>query len=196
MRVRRPWKTQEGSWTYPWLLPCFANERIPNVSGDRQQLVASPQNLNPRTKFGCIVESHESTRPRAELFQPKHHEDHIAGRGVTSVNHYNLVHKFIQMPTAIKIPDAKAAVDEEWKKHETIPAWKREKVRSKKEVILEAQRGKRSPLCFTDGHHLKNAELEQKLQKDKGRVVLRGDIMKDDSGAYSVFTEQGSLRKL
>ena len=30
--------------------------------------------------------------------------------------------------------------------------------------------------------HLKNAELEAKHQKYKGRVVLRGDIVKDDSG--------------
>ena len=30
--------------------------------------------------------------------------------------------------------------------------------------------------------HLKNAELETKHQKYKGRVVLRGDIVKDDSG--------------
>ena len=40
--------------------------------------------------------------------------------------------------------------------------------------------------------HLKNAELEEKHQKYKGRVVLRGDIVKDDSGSYAVFTEQGS----
>ena len=40
--------------------------------------------------------------------------------------------------------------------------------------------------------HLKNAELETKHQKYKGRVVLRGDIVKDDSGSYAVFTEQGS----
>ena len=40
--------------------------------------------------------------------------------------------------------------------------------------------------------HLKNAELEPKLQKYKGRIVLRGDIVRDDSGAYAVFTEQGS----
>ena len=40
--------------------------------------------------------------------------------------------------------------------------------------------------------HLKNAELEAKHQKYKGRVVLRGDLVKDDSGAYAVFTEQGS----
>ena len=39
---------------------------------------------------------------------------------------------------------------------------------------------------------LKNAELQTKHQKYKGRVVLRGDIVKDDSGAYAVFTEQGS----
>ena len=33
---------------------------------------------------------------------------------------------------------------------------------------------------------------EAKHQKHKGRVVLRGDIIKDDSGSYAVFTEQGS----
>ena len=30
--------------------------------------------------------------------------------------------------------------------------------------------------------HLKDAELEAKHQKYKSRVVLRGDIVKDDSG--------------
>ena len=40
--------------------------------------------------------------------------------------------------------------------------------------------------------HLKNAELEAKQQKYKGRVVLRGDIVKDNSGSYAVITEQGS----
>ena len=39
---------------------------------------------------------------------------------------------------------------------------------------------------------LKNAELETKHQKFKGRVVLRLDIVKDDSGSCAVFTEQGS----
>ena len=40
--------------------------------------------------------------------------------------------------------------------------------------------------------HLKNLEVEPQFQKCKGRVVLRGDIVKDDSGSYAVFTEQGS----
>ena len=45
---------------------------------------------------------------------------------------------------------------------------------------------------FMDICHLKNAELEAKHQKYKGRVVFRGDIVKDDSGSYAVFIEQGS----
>ena len=40
--------------------------------------------------------------------------------------------------------------------------------------------------------HLKNAELEAKHQKYQGRVVLRGDIVKDDSGSCAIFPEQGS----
>ena len=40
--------------------------------------------------------------------------------------------------------------------------------------------------------HLKNAEFERKYQKYKGRVMPRGDIVKDDSGSYAVFTGQGS----
>ena len=43
-----------------------------------------------------------------------------------------------------------------------------------------------------DPCHLKNSELEPEFQKYKGRVVLRGGIVKDDSGAYEIFTEQGS----
>ena len=50
---------------------------------------------------------------------PNHHEDHVAGKGENSLQHYNLVHKFIPMPQAMKkIPAAKAAVDQEWEKLE------------------------------------------------------------------------------
>ena len=40
--------------------------------------------------------------------------------------------------------------------------------------------------------HLKNSELEPQFQKYKGRIALRGDIVKDDSGSYAAFTEHGS----
>ena len=45
-----------------------------------------------------------------------YHEDHIAAKGINSLSHYNLVNKFIPMPQALKIPDAKAAVEREWEK--------------------------------------------------------------------------------
>ena len=125
---------------------------------------------------------------------PNHHEDHTAGKGDNSLQHENLVHKSIPMPQAVKIPAAKAAVDKECKNLEKIPAWDLTKVRSRKEVIDEA-RTKGAKVHFAslmDICHLKNAELEAKLQKYKGRVVLRGDIVKDDSGSYAVFTERGS----
>ena len=95
---------------------------------------------------------------------------------------------------AMKIPAAKAAVDKEWEKLEKISAWNLTKVRSKSEVIDEA-RTKGAKVHFAslmDICHVKNTELETKHQKNKGRVVLRGDIVKDDSGSYAVFTEQGS----
>ena len=68
------------------------------------------------------------------------------------------------------------------------------KVRSKKQVIDEARTSGATVhfASLMDICHLKNAELEAKHQKYKGRVVLRGDIVKDDSGSYAVFTEQGS----
>ena len=70
-----------------------------------------------KTRLACILEASESTRLRMEESLPKYHEDHIAGKGENSLQHYNLIHKFIPMHQAMKIPAAKAAVDEEWEKH-------------------------------------------------------------------------------
>ena len=67
-----------------------------------------------KTRLACILEASESTRLRLGESLPNHHEDHIAGKGSNSLQHYNLIHKFIPMPQAIKIPAAKAAVDKEW----------------------------------------------------------------------------------
>ena len=66
-----------------------------------------------QSMHACIVEAHESTRHRLESSLPKDHDDHIAGKGHNSMTHHNFVHKFIPMPQAMKIPDAKAAVDKE-----------------------------------------------------------------------------------
>ena len=131
-----------------------------------------------KTKYACIVEADESTRKRMEGSLHKNHEGHIAGKGMNSLSRYNLVHKFVPMPQALRIPDTKAAAEKEWEK----------------EVIAEARNDGRTVhfasimnLC-----RLKNSELEPQFQKYKGRIVLRSDSVKDDSGSSAVFTDQGS----
>ena len=57
--------------------------------------------------------SSESTRMQMEESLQNYHEDHFAGKGDKSLQHYNLVHKFNPMLQAMKIPAAKAAVDKE-----------------------------------------------------------------------------------
>ena len=44
------------------------------------------------------------------------------------------------MAQAVKILDAKPAADKEWEKLEKLLPWQMTKVKSKREVILEAQR--------------------------------------------------------
>ena len=93
-----------------------------------------------KTRLACILEAGESSRLRMGESLPIHHEDHIAGKGENSLQHYDLFHKFIPVPQAMKIPAAKAPVDKEWEKLEKISAWNLTKVRSKKEVIDEARK--------------------------------------------------------
>ena len=77
---------------------------------------------------------------------------------------------------------------------EKIPAWQLTKVRNKKDVIEEAKNKGRKvhSASLMDLCHFRNSELEPQYQKYTGRVVLRGDIVKDDSGSYAVFAEHGS----
>ena len=59
----------------------------------------------------------------------------------------------------MEIPDVKAAVDKEWKKLETIPAWQLGKVKK--------QEGGYSGSTLMDECHLKNAELNQNFRSIK-----------------------------
>ena len=114
-----------------------------------------------QTKLACFLEAGEPTRLRKGEPSPNHHEDHIEVKGNNSLQHKNLVHKFIPMPQAMKIPAAQAAVDKEWEKLEKISAWNLTKVRSMKEVIDEARTSGATVhlASLMDICHLKNAEL-------------------------------------
>ena len=43
-----------------------------------------------KTRLACILEARESTRLRMGESLPNHHEDHIAGRGNNSLQHFFL----------------------------------------------------------------------------------------------------------
>ena len=98
------------------------------------------------------------------------------------------------MPQALKYRMQRQQWKNNGKNCKNIPAWQLTKVRNKKEVIDDARNEGRKVqfASLMDVCHLKNSELEPQFQKYKGRVVLRSDIVKDDSGSHAVFTEQGS----
>ena len=91
------------------------------------------------SKFACILEASEPTRMRMEESLPNYHEDHIAGKGDNSLQHYNFVHKLNSYASSNEDTRSKSSVDKEWEKLQKIPAWDLTKVRSKKEVIDEAR---------------------------------------------------------
>ena len=141
-------------------MPCKINK-------NSQNLVTHGKSNKIKTKLACILEASESARLRMGKSLPIRHEDHIAGKGENSLQHHNLVHKFIPMPQAMKIPAAKAAVDKEWEKLEKISAWNLTKVKSKKQVIEEARTAGATVhfASLMDICHLKKCRIGGKAQK-------------------------------
>ena len=132
-----------------------------------------------KTKYACIVEADESTRKRWERTLHKDHKDHVAGKEISSLNHYNLVHEFIHMPQAMKVLEAKAAVDKEWEKLEK-KAWQLTKVGNKEEVIDEARReGKTVRLWWIPvisrirswNQNIKNTKVESCSEVKKWKMI-------------------------
>ena len=97
-------KMQGANWKHQWLQRCLA--RL--VRKNKQGKTHSKTN-EIKSKLACILEASESTRMRMEESLPKYHEDHIAGKGDNSLQHYNMVHKFIPVHQAMKIPAAKSS---------------------------------------------------------------------------------------
>ena len=124
---------------------------------------------------------------------PSNHEDHIAGRGefITALQFGSQIFSYA---SSYETSGSESSGGQGMGKLEKISAWNLTKVKSKKQVIDEARMSGATVhfASLMDICHLKNAELEAKHQKYKGRVVLRGDFVKDNSGSCAVFTKQGS----
>ena len=87
----------------------------------------------------------------------------------TSMSHYNLVHKFVPMPRAMKVPDATAGVD---KKHGRSSKscqrgnWPMQ--RTKRGHSGSTKREKNSPCCYADGHlSSQKCGVETEIQSTK-----------------------------
>ena len=96
---------------------------MPCRNQKKQALETCSSSGTRKTKYACIVEADESTTKRLEGTTHKDHEDHIAGKGINSLNHDKLVRKFVPAPQAMKIVEVKSAVEKEWQKPEKTPAW-------------------------------------------------------------------------
>ena len=99
------------------------------------------------------------------------------------------------MPQAIKCSRCKGSSGQNWEKCRKYRHGQLTKFRNKKEVVDEARKkGRKAHFRVIDGS-LSSQEFgvrtsTSKVQRE--RVVLRGDTVKDDSGSYAVFAEQGS----
>ena len=81
-------KSQGESWKFQWRRRCLAKKDQRSTSRFRKlkRRLVNPTRFQ-KTKHACNVEAHEPTRQRLESSLPKDHEDHIAGKGHTSMSH-------------------------------------------------------------------------------------------------------------
>ena len=159
-------RTRVRSWKHQWLLLCPAKlwTRIVGVVNP----VKSNQNLRKNWKLvnlqDCVWESH------CQIIMKTILQEKVR-------IHYSITIWFTNLFLCLKLWKFRQRKQrwtrngKNWKK---ISAWNLTKVRSKKEVIDEA-RTAGATVHFASSMaicHLKNAELEAKHQKYKGRVVL------------------------
>ena len=115
---KKPLRMLARNWKRRWLLLCLPRQAS-NVSMVRP--VAKPMRSNQNLRVSwkpvlpqdCVWKNLYRIIVRTILQE----------RGDNSLQHYNLAHKNILLPQAMKIPAAKAAVDKEWEKLEKISAW-------------------------------------------------------------------------
>ena len=124
----------------------------------------------------------------------RQHDDSFSTAGYISSEWYALVHTPIPIKKAMKIPKAKEAVDGEWTKLFKKGAWKYNTVKNRKDIEAEAlAKGEKVHFAnLMDLCHEKRSALPMHMGKFKGRVVLRGDNIKDEASFYAVFSEQGT----
>jgi hypothetical protein len=165
----------------------FRNSSNHTEKFDTQPHYPPPQN-SVKTQT-TTTDSKDQTRP---------HQPHFAQIGNFAIDGYDLIHTPLQMPMAMKIPNAKQAVNDEWDKlaKDTLAcprtgrpaktaAWDINSVRPKAAVQAEAKRkgitthfGSLMDLCHEKHSEITKSDAERIY---KGRVVFRGDQVRDEN---------------
>ena len=158
--IKRPSKTHREKLEVPTesAVPCELKAKQHPDKLLETDSVTRRSNKIQETKHACIAEAHESTRKRLESTLPMDHKDHIAEKGFKSTSHYNLKQgvtgncsEWRHSSTEEDQVCLKSGGSSRRKGLEKLPAWQLTKVKSKKEIIPEAQkRAKNSP--YADGH--------------------------------------------
>ena len=127
-------------------------------------------------------------------FQKRLHTDLVADKGFHSWDHYILAHTELSTPKSYENSRSQSGLKSGINVKTNIAALDSTHGRCRSAVIAEAN-AKNAPVHFAmllDFCDLKLPELAGHLQKLKGRFVLCGDTVKDDTVGYTVFTEQGA----
>ena len=178
-------------------MPCkMGNEEASEQeSAGNRRAKPEVQNKIQKTKHACIVEAHESTRKHFGIFSTKwwwwwwsHCGERVQVDKSQQFCAQSSFRCFKRWELQMRKP--------QWTKNGRSSnscqrgTWTRWRV--KKEVILGSTKRKiMSTLVHWWTFVIRRIlELEAESTKStKGRVVLREDIVKDDSGSYAVFTE-------
>ena len=177
---------------------CGSSVRSSSAGTDESDVGVSTRLGSLRSPCDTAV----SAQP-AEPVHFRHHHDsydkqtqqHLSTGDVVA-EQFAMVHLPIPMKKAMQIPKAKDAVTKEWDALEKIEAWDLKGMKPKSQVIAEANKAGKSvhfgslmDLCHEKGAEFNRPDHEKIY---KGRVVFRGDQVRDETGFYACFTEQSA----
>ena len=122
------------------------------------------------------------------------HQDHFQNPGFVSSEYFALIHTQIPINQVSQIPKAKEALNKERDKTNRLKVWNVNTVQPRAKLRERARKEKKTihfggimELC-----HEKHSELSPEMRSYKGRIVFRGDTVKDEQQFYAVFSEQGT----
>ena len=121
------------------------------------------------------MKAHESTRKRLERSLQKGHEDRIAGKEFQFIESLKSCPQ-VHLHASSNDNRCQSRCGPRTGKPRKIASMASDQSEDQKRGIKETLMG----IC-----HLQCLEQEPKFQKYKGRVALRGDIVKYDSGSYA-----------